>query len=343
MKVKYEDLSTISEALGNLYEDGISIRDGVLLVSDMPLRKEYKESLQGINTLLMKGEALSVALAHYKEIYPGLFIGLVRIGENSGRLGETLLRLHEFYKRLWKIKREVINSLIYPAFLIVAIITMVFFLLFYLLPTFYESFMSSGGAPTGIVNSFYNLYLLYKNNFSLFITYLLSYGGIIIILCTFLYKYLINGTELFYKFKVFREVREYIFLLIISLIVNSGISLPVGISFCLECNDLNKYEEGLKEISNKVLCGKELSDALSLLPFISKYSLSMIKLGEGSGSLPNRLNKVISRLDSKTKESMKKLLSLIQPSLILVMALVVVFIICIFVLPMFDMIYGGVM
>ena len=69
----------------------------------------------------------------------------------------------------------------------------------------------------------------------------------------------------------------------------------------------------------------------------------MIKLGENSGSLTVRVKKAEERLEKKTKESISKLLSLIQPTLIITMALGVLVFIWVFVLPMFDMIYGGVM
>ena len=98
----------------------------------MPLSKNYKNSITYIRNDILLGKSLSEAFSKFDELYPGLFIGVLKVGENSGQLGRTFNKLEMFYSKLGNIKKEVKNALIYPSFLIVTLILLgVFFLLLF--------------------------------------------------------------------------------------------------------------------------------------------------------------------------------------------------------------------
>ena len=128
MKISYGDLTIIAENLGSLYEDGIAIGDGLELLKELPLSKNYKNSITYIRNDILLGKGLSEAFSKFDELYPGLFIGILKVGENSGQLGRTFNKLEMFYSKLGNIKKEVKNALIYPSFLIGTLILLgVFF------------------------------------------------------------------------------------------------------------------------------------------------------------------------------------------------------------------------
>ena len=136
MKISYGDLTIIAENLGSLYEDGIAIGDGLELLKELPLSKNYKNSITYIRNDILLGKSLSEAFSKFDELYPGLFIGVLKVGENSGQLGRTFNKLEMFYSKLGNIKKEVKNALIYPSFLIVTLILLGIFLAFVLIPSF---------------------------------------------------------------------------------------------------------------------------------------------------------------------------------------------------------------
>ncbi|MBS5927507.1 MAG: type II secretion system F family protein [Clostridium sp.] len=343
MKISYGDLTIIAENLGSLYEDGIAIGDGLELLEELPLSKNYKNSIAYIRNDILLGKSLSEAFSKFDELYPGLFIGILKVGENSGQLGRTFNKLQMFYSKLGNIKKEVKNALIYPSFLIGTLILLGVFLAFVLIPSFYESYKNAGSEAPKVAEFLYNLKLSFKDNPILFIVSVLCYLPIIPLMIFQISKHFKGRFQFIRKIKIVKELEEFIFMLILSLILDSGVSLPIGFSYCSDSNDIKFLSDILKVINEEILKGKELSECLSNLSFLSKYSISMIKLGENSGSLTVRVKKAEERLEKKTKESISKLLSLIQPTLIITMALGVVMFIWIFVLPMFDMIYGGVM
>lgn len=309
----------------------------------MPLSKNYKNSITYIRNDILLGKSLSEAFSKFDELYPGLFIGVLKVGENSGQLGRTFNKLEMFYSKLGNIKKEVKNALIYPSFLIVTLILLGIFLAFVLIPSFYESYKNAGSEAPKVAEFLYNLKLSFNDNPILFIVSVLCYIPIVPLTIFQVLKYFKGRFKFIRKVKIVKELEEFIFMLILSLILDSGVSLPIGFSYCSDSKDIKFLSDVLKGINEEILKGKELSECLSNLSFLSKYSISMIKLGENSGSLTVRVKKAEERLEKRTKESISKLLSLIQPTLIITMALGVVAFIWVFVLPMFDMIYGGVM
>lgn len=341
MKVSYEDLSIIAENLGSLYEDGIAISDGLDLLKELPLSKKYKNSVINIRNDVLLGKSLSESFSNFDELYPGLFIGLLKVGENSGQLGRTFNKLYMFYSKLGNIRSEIKSALIYPSFLIGTLIILGVFLSFVLIPSFYESYKNAGTEAPKIAEFLYNLKLNANRNPILSMIFIICYIPIIPLLIFIVTKYSRESFSFISRLRIIKEVQEFVFILILSLILDSGVSLPLGISYCLDSNDIKFLKSILKRINEDILKGKELSESIGNANFLSKYSISMIKLGENSGSLGERVKKVEERLEKRTKERIKKLLDLIQPTIIITMAFGVIVFIWIFVLPMFDMLYGG--
>ena len=112
MKISYGDLTIIAENLGSLYEDGIAIGDGLELLNELPLSKNYKNSITYIRNDILLGKSLSEAFSKFDELYPGLFIGILKVGENSGQLGRTFNKLEMFYSKLGNIKKEIKSAVL---------------------------------------------------------------------------------------------------------------------------------------------------------------------------------------------------------------------------------------
>lgn len=341
MKVNYDNLAIIADNLGNLYEDGIPISDGLELIKELPLNKNYRNSIDSIINDVLVGGSLSEAFNKEGELYPGIFIGILKVGENSGQLGKTLSKLSSFYSKLSKFKKEILNASIYPMFLLITLLVLGIVMCFFIIPSFYENYQSLGNVPR-MAEVMHLIKESYDKNPGIFIMFILCYGAIIPLGVVTIIKYRGKRSNIFIKFKLVREIEEFVFILLLSLILDSGVSIPLGINYCLESDDIKFLYNDLKKINQDIMSGKELSECISNMSIISKYSLAMIKLGENSGSLSERVKKVEDRLEKRTKEEMGKFMALIQPAITIIMAVSVLIFIWIFVLPMFDMLYGGV-
>ncbi|WP_455821555.1 type II secretion system F family protein [Clostridium butyricum] len=114
-----KQVSFIARSLGEMYKDGITINKALTLVRESVSHKEYKNSLKTIHSAIHNGKGLSEAFKECTPLYPELFIGLIFIGENTGKLYEILKRLGNFYEKICEIKNEVKMACIYPLFIII--------------------------------------------------------------------------------------------------------------------------------------------------------------------------------------------------------------------------------
>ena len=142
--------------------------------------------------------------------------------------------------------------------------------------------------------------------------------------------------KIFSKTKIGKDQNEYILILILSVILGSGVAIGKGLSMCVESSYIDIQKNEVEKIYKEVLVGRELSFALGKNPCISKYSLSMVKLGEDRGNLIEALENLENRLEKIKKENFKTFFVLFQPIIILSMAAVVMIFFMVFVMPIFN-------
>ena len=337
-----KDLSIISENLGSLYEDGLEFDMAFSLLEDIPLSKKYRDSLKHIKESILRGKSLAEAFGEYSELYPEFFVGLIRIGETSGNLGKILISISKFYNKQEKIKSEIRSASIYPIFLLASLFLLGIFLMFFIVPNFYNIFSENIEKLPKVVELVYNIRNSLIGNPIICFIFFICWGICIpIILFKSANKKGIIGAKLL-KIKIIRDIYEYILILVLSIIFESGIPINLGIELAITSIKTVSFKNELKIVNKRVLKGEELSCALSKTVFISKYTLAMISLGENSGSLVGILNKLEKKLDDNINKSIDRKISLVQPTIIIGMAVSVGLFIVIFILPMFDMLYSGV-
>lgn len=339
-KAREEELYVIADNLKQLYTDGISITSSLKLLLEIPLHKDYKDSIGEILKGVEEGKELSKAFEEYPDLYPSFFIGLISVGENSGKLGEVLDNLAMYYKKIADTKKQIIGELTYPIFLSVAVFILFILLTTFVVPTFYDIYSSMGSEIPGALKFIHNINENVKSNPLQSLAFVICWGiGIFIILLKLIIPTI--KERVIVNLKIYKTITEYIIVLILSVISSSGVSLQIGLEYCEKSFKVSKIKEILKELYNEILLGRELSEAVFNTKVISNYAYSIIKLGEESGSMDVRLRTLEERLKEKTMENLKKKLSYLQPILIIFMALAIGVFILIFVLPLFDMLYSG--
>lgn len=342
MKASNKNLALICGNLGELYNDGIEIVMAIELLSDLPISKAYKDSLINIRNDVIKGKGIAEAFKNYSLLYPSFFTGMLGLGEKSGQLGKVLKSMQEYYEHIDKVKRKTISSLIYPAFLISALIVLLIILVFVVIPNFEQMFDDNGLAMPAIVKLLQSFRKLCVQKPILLITCLVSWGigiPILILKSSKIKSFIMNFVN---NLKIMKQINEYIFVLILSIILKSGIPLINGLEIVSETLEFTTIVDKLEMIKNDILMGDTLSSSLEKSNILSKYSISMIGLGEISGGLVEKVSKLELRMEGILNEKIEKLIGIIEPIMITIMGVSIAVFICIFVLPMFDVMYGGI-
>lgn len=340
MKYKNKELSIISENLFLLYSDGLNFTKALEIIQDIPMNKKYKNSLEEIKKSLLRGNSLASSFNEFKELYPSFFIGMIRVGEESGNLDKVFKNLNTYYKQQNNIRNKIIKSISYPALLLSVMIILSFVFLIIFVPIIYSTFCSTGNNIPTTVNKVYMLANSIRSEPLVSLSYLFCFGIIIPLIFFYVLRGKVKLSKCLSKIKIIKQYYEYSIMIVMSLILNSGISLVSGLNISTKDINNNFIKEELSYIHEYLLNGKELSEAMRKeSKVISKYTLSMISLGEQSGSLNEVVNTMTQRLQDNTYKQLESMSSKIQPTLIIIMAILIGIFIVSFIMPIFDMMY----
>ncbi|MCE5221422.1 MAG: type II secretion system F family protein [Clostridium sp.] len=338
-KVNEEQLSLIASNLAQLYKDGISITAALELVADILPNKTYKNSLLKVLVLIKQGKSLSEGFAQFKNLYPEFFIGIINIGENTGKLYEVLKGLNVYYDKSLFIKRDIKNASAYPLFVFASMIILIIFLINKVIPNFCEIYKAMDIELPANCKFLYDINSTFKNNPFLTMITMSSWGLILIILFRCLFKKI--NIEKFTRINIVKSFFEYIMVLLFSIITSTGINISQALEYCEDSMSFDYLRKKIKEINFSILNGRTLTEALEKTGLFSKCTLAIVKIREESGTIEEGFKELSNNLEFKLFEQIKKYLRFISPIFVVIMAIFIVTFLLEFVLPLFDNLKSG--
>lgn len=338
-KVNEEQLSLIAGNLAQLYKDGIPITTALELISDILHNKVYKNSLLKVLLLIKQGKSLSEGFSEFKDLYPEFFIGIIAIGENTGKLYAVLKGLNIFYDKCLLIKKEIKNASIYPLFIIISMTILSIFFLNKIIPSFCEIYKAMNMELPANCKFVYDLNNNLKDN--PFLTIITVSSWLLIFIIVFKYFYKKISIEKFAKLNIVKLFFEYIIILFFSIITSSGINISKGLEHCEDSISFAYLRNKIRMINVDILRGRTLTEALEKSAIFSKYTLAIIKIREESGTIEEGFQELACSLEYKLSEKIKKYLRFISPMFVIIMASFIVIFLVEFVLPLFNNLKSG--
>ena len=340
-KVTKKDLAVFCRQFYTMLNAGVTIVKSLDILEKQTDNKLMKKATISIYEGVQKGMTLSESMRIHERIFPPILINMVEAGEMSGSLDTIMERMAVHYEKENKIENKIKGAMIYPLVLAIVATTVVVFLLIAVMPTFVGMFEGSGmelPMPTKILlaisHSLQNYWYMYII-IQAFLIYGIAYynkteaGGLVI-----------DTMKL--KVPIFKDTNIKIatsrFTRTLSTLLSSGIPLMHGIDIVSKVIG-NRYislklENAKEEIRKGVPLSRTIKDSKVFPPMVD----SMIKIGEESGSLDEILNKSADFYDEELEAALQKMTELLQPLMVVVMALIVGFIVISIALPMFDMV-----
>jgi type IV pilus assembly protein PilC len=339
-KANEKQLSLISGNLAQLYKAGIPIATALELVIDILPNKAYKSSLNKVLISIKQGKSLSEGFAQFKDLYPEFFIGIISIGENTGKLYEVLIGLDLYYNKSLFIKKEIKNASAYPIFIFISMIILSIFLLNEVIPNFCEIYKSMNIELPASCKFLYDINTSIKSNPTLTIITIVSWSLILIIILKLSYKKI--NIEKFIKISVVKSFFEYFMVLLFSIITSTGINISRALEYCENSISFIYLRNKIRVINSNIIRGRTLSESLEKSGVFSKYTLAVIKVREESGTIEDGFKELTHNLEYKLSEQIKKYLGLINPIFVFIMASFLVVFLLEFVLPLFDKLESGI-
>src|SRR5690554_2274738 len=339
-RVTISDLAVFSQQFSVLINAGISLVDAIELLNDQTNNKKLKEVLREVQEEVETGSSLSEAFKNHSDVFPPLYYQLIKAGEAGGRLDTVLANLAERYERQEELKNKVKSAMYYPVVVLIIAVLAVIGMLMFIVPQFVGMFADMGAElplPTRI--------LLMLSNFLQ--NYWWFLGGILAVIIFALLQY--NKTaigKLFFdslKLKIpsmgilFKKIAISRFSGTLSMLLNSGVDLLAGLGIVEEVVGNDVYTQFITESRIKVRDGESLSASIEKDDLFPNMVVHMVRIGEETGQIDQLLQKVTDFYDREVESAVEGSISMIEPLMIVMLAIVVGSAVIAIVLPMFDM------
>ena len=339
-KIKLKDISLFCKQMSVMLESGIPLNNAVDILEQQATSKNLKSSLKIVSKSLKEGSQLSKAMLDQEGMFPDLLIRMVQAGEKTGKLDEVLEKMSEHYTKELKTSRQIQGAMIYPAVLAFLAVAAVLALLYVVIPSFSGIFEQSGMAmplPTRIV--------LAASNFVRSYWYIL-FGVTGILVFLFLrYRSTEAGRYQLDRLKLWlpvikgpmQKIVTARFASTLAILTSAGIPLVEAIESAAATTNNAVVIEKMKIANEGLQKGERLTGMITATGLFPPMMLSMVKIGEESGSLESMLVKTSDYYEEELETAIKQLLSLLEPAMIIVMGVIIGGIVASVMLPMFEL------
>jgi len=325
-KVSTKELSVLCNQLYLMINAGIPISETLYTISSVEKKPIIKKKLLSIYNDVIKGKELYKAMQDNKDIFPAFFIQMVHLGEQAGNLDKVLKNLYEYYESESKIYNKIKSSMTYPIMVFITSITVILFLMIKVVPEFIDTLNSLGGqlpAITGIM-----LFICsFIKEYSVIILFLFAMLGI------FLTNYFktdngkIKIDSLKFKIPFVKIIYEKVvlskFSRSMSTLLNSGFNIINSLELSSDVSDNIIFKKRIEGCLDYIKKGESLSSALSNVGIKNSLFISLVRTGEETGEIEKVLNKTADFFESDVEELLKRIVSLIEPVMVIIMALII--------------------
>ncbi|MCH8748692.1 type II secretion system F family protein [Patescibacteria group bacterium] len=306
---------------------GLDVKKALVALERQAKNKQLKEAIGGIKNSIDRGTTLADGMSFYPVVFPPIFISMVRVGEATGKLEETLKLLAIQLQKEYELKRAVRGGLLYPAVIMTAIVAVSIAMLVFVIPKLaeiFEGFEVDLPLTTRVLLSFGSFFEVYW--WLVIIGLVLLVAGIRGLLKVKAVKDMVMQVFLYVPIigKIMRQVNLGRFARNLSSLLQSGVSYVDALRLLGANTPHGSYAKVYLEAAEYVQKGQLLSQFLirheRLFP---PLVVSVIEVGEETGSMAEVLLEIAQFYESEVDQVMKNMASVMEPFLMIVIGLVV--------------------
>lgn len=338
-RLKSNVISEFARNIGELLGAGVTLVKALRIIADdESIKPKEKELYNDILKQVRSGKALSEALTDEGDAFPPLFINMIKSAESSGNMDKIALQMAAHYDKDYKLSQKVKSAMTYPKILCVLIVVVVAIIMGYVIPQFQELFAQMDTLPLS------TRILLAISNFVKSKWYVIVIAAVIIYICLKLLfsipaiRYRRDKLEL--RLPVIGKLRRVIYTARFARTLSSLYSAGISIINCLQIakNTIgNTYiEKQFDTVISDVRAGANLSEAIGKVDGFTKKLSSSVMVGEETGALDSMLISIANQMEYDSELALNKLVSYLEPVMIVVMAVIVGFIIISVIQPIYG-------
>jgi general secretion pathway protein F len=339
-KASGQDVSAFTRQLANLIRSGFNLSAALKTLHGQTQNQRLAKIITEMQDKIQKGLAFSAALSAYPVVFSSFYVNMVKIGETTGKMDETLERLADFKEKETELISQVRSALTYPAFLFSIGIITIFVLITFFIPRLVAMFVDLEQAlplPTvvimqvsGFMNKFWWLILIIV--------------GVILALGRSYYRKERNRVwvdELVLNMPWARDIILKVeisrFSYALAVLLKSGVPIPYALEVVTLSVDNRYLRKRVSTFNGQIRKGKSLSSCIKAEKAFPEILGNMAAVGEESGELNDMLFRIAATFEADVSRTVKTIVSLIEPVLILCIGGIVVLMVFAILLPIFQL------
>ena len=342
-KVKPKQLMVVTRQLATLLEAGVPLLRGLQILLKQEAHPTLRKALSGIQESVEGGSTFAEALGQQPKVFNHFYVNMVRAGEAGGVLEGVLLRMAEFMEKSERLKNKIKAAMVYPIVVLVVAMSILIFMVVKIIPQFASIFkdMLGGKALPGLTRFVMKVsdLAIHKGIYLIvFIVALVAAGRVFG--RTAKGRYIIDGLRL--KIPIFGKLLRLTavahFSRTLGTLMTSGVPILQSLTIVRDTVGNAVIAQAVDKIHDSVKEGETMAGPMEESHSFPLMAVSMVEVGEETGALPEMLSKVADTYEDEVDTTVAALTSIIEPILIVFLAVIVGTIVIAMFLPLITLV-----
>ena len=347
-RIKPKILMIFTRQLATLIDSGLPLLRGLTVLGKQEPNQVLRGTINSLADSVQGGSTFSESLAQHPRIFDKLYVNMVKAGELGGVLEVVLTRLAEYQEKAHKLKNKIVAAMVYPVIVMFIAVAILTFLMLFIVPKFKDMFADMGGAELPTISKV----VFGFSDFMMAINFIVP--NAVWILFALFGVWLIfqfwgrtkGGRRLLDTFKLriplFGEIQRKSavsrFSRTLGTLVTSGVPILQALNITKETAGNVVISEAISKVHESVKEGESIVQPLQASKVFPSMVISMVDVGEETGQLPEMLLKIADVYDDEVDNAVTALTSVLEPIMIVFLALVVGAIVFALFLPLIKII-----
>ena len=337
---KAKDMAVFCRQFVSILRAGVSVASVLAMLGQQTGNKKLRAAIREMQADVEKGESLAASMRRHPKIFPAILVNMVAAGEASGNLEESFRQMEIYFDRSKRTKSKVTSAMIYPCVLIVVMIVVLIVMMTKIIPNFLKTFEDMDAELPKITLGVMAVCEWFKSWWwvPLLVLAALIVGGVLFHRTDkgkHFFGWLARKTPVVGNLTV--KTACATFCRTMEVLIGSGLTLTDSMDLAASNMGNIYYLEAIRDARGMVAEGTPLRESLVRTGIFPAMVSNLVGVGEETGDLQSMMGKVADYYDEEVEEATKKLLNLMEPAIIIFMAVFVVIIVLAIYLPMINM------
>ena len=337
---KAKDMAVFCRQFVSILRAGVSVASVLAMLGQQTGNKKLRAAIREMQADVEKGESLAASMRRHPKIFPAILVNMVAAGEASGNLEESFRQMELYFDRSKRTKSKVTSAMIYPCVLIVVMIVVLIVMMTKIIPNFLKTFEDMDAELPKLTRGVMALCEWFESWWwmPLLVLVALIVGGVLFHRTDkgkHFFGWLARKTPVVGNLTV--KTACATFCRTMEVLIGSGLTLTDSMDLAASNMGNIYYQEAIRDARALVAEGTPLRESLLRTGLFPPMVSNLVGVGEETGDLQSMMGKVADYYDEEVEEATKKLLNLMEPAIIIFMAVFVVIIVLAIYLPMINM------